>query len=170
MGAGGPSRRSPVAITRSGRQVTPRSRDFGLDSDDRVSFVASVRYARAETPAPVQGSSEQGRRRALGRLLRFVHLDNERMVEPACQDGSFAEMQQSHRALVIFVRSAHEFSGDIGSRSPMQSRRSLVLPSAPLQVRRDRRRETRSARKAGLISAPTFGYKASAPERRGVSG
>jgi len=36
-----------------------------------------------------------------------------------------------------------------------------------MQVRRDRRHETHNARKAGLISAPTFGYKASGLERKG---
>ena len=43
------------------RSLAERSRDFGLDSDDRVSSLASVRCARAETPAHVHGSSEQGR-------------------------------------------------------------------------------------------------------------
>jgi hypothetical protein len=41
-------------------------------------------------------------------------------------------------------------------------------PFRALQVRRDRRHETRNARKAGLISASTFGYKASVPERKGA--
>ena len=34
-------------------------------------------------------------------------------------------------ALLLIVRSAHEISGDTGSRLPRQSRRRLVLPSAP---------------------------------------
>ena len=37
----------------------------------------------------------------LAALLLLVHLNSERTVEPVRQDGSFAEKQQSHRALLF---------------------------------------------------------------------
>ena len=37
------------------------------------------------------------------RLLVVVHLNSERTLEPVRQDCSFAEKQQSHRALLFLV-------------------------------------------------------------------
>jgi hypothetical protein len=39
-----------------------------------------------------------------GRLLVFVQLSSKRTVEPVHQDGSFAEKQQSHPALLFLVQ------------------------------------------------------------------
>jgi hypothetical protein len=40
----------------------------------------------------------------VSRLLVVVHLNSERKIESVRQDGSFAEKQQSHRALLFLVR------------------------------------------------------------------
>jgi hypothetical protein len=48
------------------------------------------------------------------RLLLVVHLNSERTAEHVRQDGSFAEKQQSYRALLFLVQLSSE--RPVGSR------------------------------------------------------
>ena len=89
-------------------------------------FRAQRESARASSVAPPLNDLEVRRRERSTRL----HCQGEAGVWP------------DQAALLDVVRSAHEISGVTGFRSQRQSRRGLVVPSAPLQVRRDRRHET----------------------------
>jgi hypothetical protein len=55
------------------------------------------------------------------RLLVVVHLNSERTAEHVRHDGSFAEKQQSHRALLFLIPSRHEIFDDGGLRSGRRS-------------------------------------------------
>jgi hypothetical protein len=69
------------------------------------------------------------------RLLLPVHLNSERTVEPVRQDGSFAEKQQSHRALLFLVPSGRLAGINRDARSLCGASGILVVTRAGTQSR-----------------------------------
>ena len=65
---------------------------------------------------------------ALPPLLVFVHPSSERTLEPVRQDGSFAEKQQSHPALLFLVQGER---GEGAARALAVSRRQAFGLARP---------------------------------------
>jgi hypothetical protein len=109
-------------------------RRLGLfnEQGDQVVVPASAAGGGALAAASPQVRWRDARRCATGRR---PHLDE---LRPSASNhpllpltlGS-AEAGHARPARSRLVRSGHEISGDAGSRSPRQSRRCFVLPSAP---------------------------------------
>ena len=94
------------------RRRGPRSRNRA--EGERVPIVgrrarrssrAGVRCVRAERPASVERSSQQGSRASCRLLLRFVRLSSERVRQAVRQDCSSAEKQEFPPALLVVVPS-----------------------------------------------------------------
>jgi hypothetical protein len=98
--------------TRAGAS-TVKSGATALDDKEALGRLRTKRSPLVPSKrARVRGGDARTRRKqqravgahlALDRLLRYVHLSSERTLEPVRQDGSFAEKQQSHGALLFLV-------------------------------------------------------------------
>jgi hypothetical protein len=88
-------------------------------------------WLRAETPGYPQSSSEQARALRAARLLRFVQLSSERTLEPVREDSSFAEKQESHRALLVVVQLDSKRRFDRAAAERWFRREAAVLTGAP---------------------------------------
>jgi len=111
--------------------------DVAFARHTRVALVVpSGRGLRTGGDAHIRGKEQPAGSRASCRpLLRFVHLNSERTAEHVRQDGSFAEKQQSHRALLFLVPSGRErrTGGDVRIRE----RSSQPVPSPRVDRRSD---------------------------------
>jgi hypothetical protein len=106
-------------------------------------------WLRAETPGYPQSSSEQARALRAARLLRFVQLSSERTLEPVREDSSFAEKQESHRALLVVVQLDSKRRFDRAAAERWFRREAAVLTSAPARRLYERGRGVKCGSIAG---------------------